>query len=102
LGDLDGLRVGCGVVSRGVVGCGVVRGVVGCSGGADGKGRLLWWALRALGVDGEDWRCRGTVPESVEVRPVEEVWVVAPMATEAPTAPTMPSDARPVWSRLLR
>jgi hypothetical protein len=48
-----------------------------------------------------EW-CRAVVPTPPDVPLPEEIWVAAPIPNEAPTAPTMPSEAIPVWSRLLR
>jgi hypothetical protein len=42
------------------------------------------------------------VPWAVEPGAAEAVRVAIPMPNDAPRAPTMPSPARPAWSRLLR
>lgn len=96
--------LGSGVVTEGLGarGSGVVTEGLGARGSGDvmtvrrgrpepcalGVVRELGWFLVVLAV--------------CPVPPEGVVCVAAPMPRDAPTAPASPSEARPVWSRLLR
>jgi hypothetical protein len=81
---------------------GAVTGGWVARGGVGVACRLRWWEPGVVGAAFEPPSSPLVVPEPPDVPPPEGVCVAAPMPMEAPIAPTMPSEARPVWSRLLR
>ena len=66
-----------------------------------GEATDVWLRWCRVADDGaEEWGF--VAPEPVDVPAPDDVWFVDAMPNEAPTALRRPSEARPVWSRLLR